>query len=98
LYGSVLSPDFVAVEEDGKGPRGRQTAIDEVNTLTLNNYHLSDFKVKPLGPDAALVTYTADVDGSVSGQPLKAKLFVSEAWARQNGKWLSTYYQETALK
>lgn len=51
-----------------------------------------------LGPDAALRTFTADLDGTFQGKPIPKRVFVTSIMVRQDGQWRESFYQVTAMK
>lgn len=96
--GVLLSDSFREVEDGGTGFGDKKTEINLVDELDLVSYNLTDFTVKPLGPDAALVTYMAQYESKSGGQTAKAKCGFGEVWVREGSVWRSIYLQETALK
>jgi hypothetical protein len=98
-YEALLSDDFTAVLADGKGEHSRQAVIDSMNEITIHSYTLSDFKITRLGPDVALLRYTAATNVTFGGgKPMDAKLAVGDIWVRRGGVWKSLRYQETEVK
>ena len=51
--------------------------------------------VRPLGPDAALLTYDLMVHGAIAGHQLPQRLYASSVWVQRNGHWLAVLHQET---
>ena len=78
---------------------GKPTPIAEVR---LDQYKVvqsafTPAQVKVLGPTAVLVTYETSNQGSYAGKPLSPRVFVSQIWLKQDGKWLQDLYQETPI-
>jgi hypothetical protein len=78
---------------------GKPTPFGEVR---LDQYKVvqsafTPAQVKVLGPTAALVTYENSNQGSYAGKPLSPRVFVSQIWLKQDGKWLQDLYQETPI-
>ena len=65
--------------------------------LKLTEYKAGKMTIKPLGKEAALVTYPLQMKGTYQGKPLPTKNLASAVWVKQGGKWREAYYQETAL-
>ena len=63
-------------------------------TLSMMN----DFTIRPIGQNAALVTYVAQYDGKSGGEVLKGKSVFGEVWIRSGAGWKALYMQETYMK
>lgn len=55
----------------------------------LKEFHLSNFRVTMLNPDAAIVTYRADARAVIQGKEVSLKESVTAGWSRRNGRWLN---------
>ena len=97
-YAAALADDFTAVEADGKGPRDKKTAVNEVDSITLSSYSLTDMKVVPLGSAVAMATYKAKVTGTADKQPINVTDAITEVWRNTGGQWKCLHYQETEWK
>jgi hypothetical protein len=95
---AALSDDFREVEEGGSGFGDKKAEIAMVDDFEISTYTLKDFKVKSLGPHAALVTYLAHYEGKSSGQPSKSDSAFGEVWVHEGKDWKTLYVQETAVK
>ena len=85
--------------EEGLSTSGALTSVFlSPNEFELLSYTLSDFTVKPIGPDAALVTYIAQYEGRSGGAVSKAKSVFGEVWIRRGHRWKDLYMQETYVK
>jgi len=73
----------------------KRNAADEFELLSCT---LSDFTVKPIGPNAVVVTYIARYEGKSAGQVSKGKSVFGEVWIRQGHRWKDLYRQETYVK
>jgi Domain of unknown function (DUF4440) len=76
------------------------TFAERLPTLDKYNVVKSAFtpaKVTVLGPAAVLVTYENSNQGSYAGKPLSPRVFVSQIWVKQDGKWRQQLYQETPI-
>lgn len=73
--------------------------MSEVAAGTLNSYALNDLKVIALGANAALVTYTAKVEGTMpDGKQVRSTVAVTEVWVRQARNWKNLRYHESELR
>jgi len=97
-YASILAPDATAVEVDGRGIRDVKTELADMKAMDMTKHSLSDFKFRPLGSNAELVTYNAVADVVLGGQSMHAGLACVEIWVKRNGGWKLLHYQETETK
>jgi hypothetical protein len=96
---SALLDDHFRMFEEGLATFGDKKAeVNAADEYELLSYTLSDFVVKPISSDAALVTYNAQYEGKSGGEVLKGKSVFGEVWIRSGGKWKSLYLQETYVK
>ncbi len=97
-FAAILAEDFTEAEEDGTGFRDAKTEVAEISQFDLDKYTLTDFKVRPIGSDGALVTYIAEYSGKVAGQPVSEKDALGEVWVRHGNDWKLLHVQETKVK
>ncbi|MBZ5566815.1 MAG: nuclear transport factor 2 family protein [Acidobacteriia bacterium] len=97
-FSAILTDDFIAVEDDGAGPRDKMAEVAEIDQVDLEQYALTDFKVKPIAAAAALVMYTAEFSGKTTGQPMRDKVAVAEIWVKRGGPWKLLYEQMTKME
>ena len=98
-YIALCAPGYTAVIADNKPPRDAQAAAAVSHQIVVHQYSFSDFKVTPLGPDAALATYVSTVNATFgNGQPQDFKLAVTDVWVKRGGQWKAVRYHESELK
>jgi len=96
---SALIDDGYRQFEEGLSTFGDKKAeVNAVDEFELISYTLSDFTVKPLASDMALVTYIAQYEGKSGAQNSKAKSVFGEVWTHSGGNWKCLYMQETYVK
>ncbi|HYA24663.1 MAG TPA: nuclear transport factor 2 family protein [Terriglobales bacterium] len=95
-HNALLADDYQAVGPDGT-LRNRKPMPQEIAEAPLTAYTLVQVKAAPLGRDAALVTYTAEVDGPSGGKIIHVTYQVGEVWVRQEGEWKCRYYHGTPV-
>ena len=95
---ALLDDGFRQFEEGLTTFGDKNTEVNSVDEFELVSYTLSDFTVKPIGPNAALVTYIAQYEGKSKGETSKAKSVFGEVWLRAGGDWKASYMQETYMK
>lgn len=95
---SLLDDGFRQFEEGLSTFGDKKTEVNAVDEFELLSYTLSDFDVKTIGPNAALVTYIAQYEGKSGGEVSKGKSVFGEVWIRAGGEWKDFYMQETYVK
>lgn len=97
---ALLDDDFRQFEEGLSTFGDKKTEVNSVDEFELTSYTLSDFTVKWLGPNAALVTYIAQYEGKSGGEASKARSVFAEVWIRKgkDNDWKDFYMQETYVK
>jgi hypothetical protein len=95
---ALMAPDHIAVAPYYDGP---QTVADQAASLPDLQYGqtiVGDVSVALLRPDAALRSFTAELEGRFRGRPLPRRVFIGSIWVKQNGAWVEKFYQVTALR
>ena len=95
---SLTTPDHVAVTHYYGEPTTVAAQIASLPELKYEQTNLTEPTVKLLGPDAAMRTFTAKLDGTFKGESLTARVFVTQIMQKLDGKWRERFYQVTALK
>jgi hypothetical protein len=95
---ALLDGGFRQFEEGLPAFGDKKTEVNSVDEFELLSYTLSDFTVKSIGPNAALVTYIAQYEGKSGGEVSKAKSVFGEVWIRTGSEWKALYMQETYMK
>lgn len=95
---AMLDGGFRQFEEGLSAFGDKKTEVNAVDEFELVSYTLSDFTIKSIGPNAALVTYIAQYEGKTGGETSKAKSVFGEVWIRAGKEWKELYMQETYVK
>lgn len=95
---ALLDGGFRQFEEGLSTFGDKKAEVNSVDDFELINYTLSDFTVKSLAPNTALVTYIAQYEGKSGGEASKAKSVFGEVWIRTGNEWKGLYMQETYVK
>jgi len=95
---ALLDGGFRQFEEGLSTFGDKKTEVNSVDEFELLSYTLSDFTVRSIGPDAALVTFVAQYEGKSGGEVSKAKSVFGEVWIRVGKEWKDSYMQETYVK
>jgi Domain of unknown function (DUF4440) len=97
-YAELLDDEYQGVEVDGKGERTKTQMLNELAEENIFRYTLWGFRVIPIGPDAALVTYESTMQFPPSAQMRLARIYISELWVKRAGEWKELHSQETHVK
>ena len=79
---------------------GRDAIVADISGHGCESRSLefSDFKVRQLSPDTAVLTYTTTQDTTCEGQKLPSRVYSASVYIREDGMWRTAHYQETALE
>lgn len=94
---SMVTPDHLSVTSYYGVPFNTD---DQLATLSEFDAHYFDFSeptITVFSDDSAMVTFENSYTGTFQGRPLPERVFVSEIWEKQGGKWLQGLYQETPI-
>ncbi len=94
-YAADIAEDATEVWTDGKGVHDKAAVLREMDNVNLKSHSLSDFKVTQLGPDAALVTYRAKVEGANGKRTFDSDMDVTEIRVKREDKWKELRYHES---
>jgi hypothetical protein len=97
-FADLVSEDFLGVEADGQGTRTKAQAVVEVERSNVANYAIFGFKVIPLAPDAAFVTYENTMEFPHWAKMRYLRVYISELWMMRRGQWKMRHAQETPVK
>jgi hypothetical protein len=92
----VFDKDYVAVYDTGIV--GLTDEVGGINRQTLRSYHLRDLQVRRVDGLNVVVTYKADVDGEMEGQPLTGTYNALTLWHRQGNQWYVAAHSEMKSK
>jgi len=95
---AMLDGAFRQFEEGLSTFGDKKTEVNAADGFELISYTLSDFTIKSIGPNAALVTYIAQYEGKSAGEMSKGKSVFGEVWIRAGNEWKDFYMQETYVK
>jgi hypothetical protein len=80
---AITADDFNSFWPDGSRHLGKPTA-QQMSEQPITGYKLSQLRVVPVGADAALVTYFADV--KTPDDNVEHQMAVGEVWVKRNGR------------
>ncbi len=92
---AIIANDFHSFCPDGCRYVGRPTA-QQMAEQPISGYKLSEFRLVPVGADAALVTYFADIQ--TPGDDVVHHMAVGEFWEKRNREWVIRAFSGTLMK
>lgn len=95
FYAKALRDDALAVSPWGVLGKEAVVAAVNANRNPYTGYRLSDPVALPLGHDAAVLTYRAEVDGENEGGLFTHTVYATSAYARADGDWRSVFHQQS---
>jgi uncharacterized protein (TIGR02246 family) len=98
-FKALCWPDYTAVLADGAGERSLESTVAAMKEITILEYTLSGFRVSVIGPQSAILTYTATSRIQIGkGQPQSSKMAITDVFVKRDGEWKSIRYHESEIK
>jgi hypothetical protein len=97
FWDTFLSDKFVGYGSSGKLNKASATKEYTGAGCEIKSYALSDEQVKPLGNDAALITFKTTVDGTCGGQKVPANSWAASVFVRDGDKWKGAFHAEAPV-
>lgn len=94
----MVTADHIAVTPYYGAPQSVAGQIATLPDLQYTQTITGEVKVKVLGPDAGMRTFTARLHGTYKGKPIPADVFVTSIMVREDGQWRERFYQVTAMQ
>jgi hypothetical protein len=94
-YKALHAPDFFTVS--GTGITNRELSEDSAldSNVHFDQCDLSEFSVRFVAENAALITYRAKAAGNDHGKAFQLDSYASSLWMKRDGKWSNVFYQAT---
>jgi len=89
-HAGFMADDYSAVHPDGSFHTRPPTAA-EIAAARISRYRLTELEAWPLGAEAALMRYLAEVEAGGA----KYRFVVGEVWVKRGVEWKCRYYQPT---
>ena len=97
FWDTFLSDKFVGYGSSGKVDKASGIKEFTGTDCEVKSYALSGEKMKPLGKDAALITFKAIVDGTCGGQKVPAISMAASVFVRDGAKWKAAFHAEAPV-
>lgn len=93
-FAGMLATDYLEVGSDGVYDKAG--IVTYLKDLEFTDTQFADWKLLPLGKNAALLMYNLTLKGKFKGEDIPPGPYrVGSVWANRDGKWQSVFYQET---
>jgi hypothetical protein len=96
-HSAILATEYRAVHPDGNVHIGKPSA-EEIAAAPIEDYWLRELQTWLAGEEAAIATYTAEVEVRSGESPRRFKFEVGEVWSKVGGQWKCRYYHATMRK
>ena len=91
-YEAVTDPNFYQVASDGSFvERDAAIAGAKDEKLIVRKPDLGEMRVEMITPDAYMVTYPMNFNGSYDGQDFSNPRTVTSLWVKHDGKWQNRF-------
>jgi hypothetical protein len=91
-FKALMSKDYYGVYAEGVKTLDGELA--DMAKTDLHDYSFSDVKVVFPHPKAAVLTYKAKVQASLSGNDMSGTYNCGSVWIQHGGKWLGAFHTE----
>jgi hypothetical protein len=97
FWDTFLSDRFVGYGSSGRVDKASSIRETTSSDCEIKSYALSDEQMKPLGTDAALLTFKTTVDGTCGGQEVPADSWAASVYVRDGDKWKAAFHAEAPI-
>ena len=97
FWNTFLSDNFVGYGSSGKLDKTSATREYTAANCEIKSYALSDEQMKPIGNNAALLTFKGTVDGTCDGQTLPAESREASVYVRDGEQWKNVFHAEAPI-
>lgn len=91
-FGNYFADDYIGIYDIGIVNKNED--IQSVKDLDLKNFSISDQKVVFPTNDVAVAAYKITASGTNKGKDFNDTTYVSNTWAKRDGKWLIISHTE----
>ncbi len=97
FWDGFLADEFVGYGSSGRIEKAAATREYTGADCEIESYALSDEQMRPLGKDAALLTYKTTVDGTCGGQRLPANSWAASIYVRADATWKGAFHAAASI-
>lgn len=97
FWDTFLAANFVGFGQGVKLDKASATKQYTGADCEIKSYTLSDEQMKPLGNDAALITYKTTIDGTCGGKKVPAATWATGVYVREGNAWKGAFHAEAPV-
>jgi uncharacterized protein (TIGR02246 family) len=99
-FNDLWTEDAVQAVAGAPVSKGRDKIMADIKShhCQMKGVEFTDSTLRQLAPDVAMISYTATQDTTCDGQKLPSKVYATDVYVRQGGKWRAVSYQETPIE
>ena len=94
-FAGFLDRDYVGVY--GFGFRTAAQETDDIRTINLVRFQISDFVVRGVDANDLVVTYRVDISGNAQGHDFAGRYNVASYWHRSGRQWRVQLHSQTQV-
>jgi len=91
-FKKIFSADFRGVYADGINKLDKE--MEDVKAVELKSYSLGDIDFVSIDKDAAMLTYTATVEGTQAGKDVSSKMNAASVWKKEGNDWRCVFHTD----
>jgi len=94
VFKKLLRDDLVYVVFNG-WVFTKSDVVSKMKYIDVNDYDLSNFKVRVPAPGTALITYDLKAKANIAGRNVPKQQYVSSLWVKGKHNWQLLFHQAT---
>lgn len=94
-FKKLVSADLVTVYADGM--HSMQEELDIMAKSDMKSFDLSNLSVTFAGPDIAMITYKATIQGTTGGKDTSGTYNAGSVWHMANGQWMAIFHTDSKV-
>jgi ketosteroid isomerase-like protein len=98
FWETYISDRFASVTPEGKIDKAAVLKHFASDDCEVKSYSLADEQMRPLGTDAALITYKATADATCGGQKMPADSWAATILVRDGDQWKAAFHGESPIR
>ena len=96
-FEGLLADNFVSYDRGKRMSKADEIKMINESKCEIKSHTVSDEKMIPVGPDAAVLVSKATVDGTCDGEKIPAAMTSATLFVRSGDTWKAAYHGQTAV-